>query len=178
MASEGAQGHHFYLANAEDTQGFGRAMAAAANDGGEQPLVIFLQGDLGAGKTTLSQGFIRAAGHTGAVKSPTYTLVEPYENLATPVYHFDLYRLADPEELEFLGFRDYLEKRCILLIEWPKKGEGFLPPADITINVRVAKREQNQVTSVGRQASIVPASPRGDQLLQTLLGLWQNQNKA
>lgn len=105
-------------------------------DGG----LIFLEGDLGAGKTTFTRGLMRGFDYLGPVKSPTYTLVETYDVTTTQnnpltVCHFDLYRVADPEELEFMGIRDYLEGGHLCLMEWADKGLGFLPKADIVLSI-------------------------------------------
>lgn len=135
---------------------FGKALAQFA-EGGE---VIFLNGDLGMGKTTLSRGVLRGFGHQGSVKSPTYTLVEPYELGDRTVFHFDLYRLGDPEELEYLGIRDYFTDESICLIEWPERGEGVLPVADLLLNISVEQ--------LGRRINWHPQTEKGRHLADKL----------
>ncbi|MEM8497008.1 MAG: tRNA (adenosine(37)-N6)-threonylcarbamoyltransferase complex ATPase subunit type 1 TsaE [Pseudomonadota bacterium] len=98
-------------------------------------LIISLKGQLGAGKTTFVRGALRALGHEGAVKSPTYTIVEPYIIAGIEINHFDLYRLGDVEELELLGFRDYLNESSVCFVEWPQRAQGYLPPSDLEIDL-------------------------------------------
>ncbi len=122
-----------------------------------QAIVIHLEGDLGAGKTTLARGFIQSFGFD-RVKSPTYALVESYENNNISIHHFDCYRLSDPEELDYIGIRDYLGPNHIQLIEWPTLGKGAIAPADLSISLSGVDEQ--------RDLSITAHTPIGEQLLQ------------
>ena len=139
--------------NEEQMVKLGTTLAEAT----EGEAIIYLQGNLGAGKTTLCRGVLRHFGHQGAVKSPTYTLVEPYDVNGQLVYHFDLYRLADPEELEFIGGRDYFAEAGVCLIEWPCRGEGALPEADLEVIL--------DYNLPGRKATIVAGTSKGKAML-------------
>ena len=139
-----------YLADEQAMSDFGARIARVTQGHG----LIFLEGNLGMGKTTLSRGIIRGLGHVGAVKSPTFTLVEPYEIGDIRAFQFDLYRLVDPEELEFLGIRDYFEDDAMCLIEWPDKGAGFLPKPDLTITI--------SPQDSGRSLKILSQGSRGE----------------
>ena len=123
------------------TINLGRLLAPALDAAG----VIFLSGGLGAGKTTLCRGLLRGLGYDGAVKSPTFTLVEPYELERGSVYHFDLYRLAHPDELDYLGAEDYFAAEALCLIEWPERGAGFLRLPDLELTLTVTSETSRQV---------------------------------
>ncbi|TWV83441.1 tRNA (adenosine(37)-N6)-threonylcarbamoyltransferase complex ATPase subunit type 1 TsaE [Moraxella sp. VT-16-12] len=111
---------------------------------------LWLSGDLGAGKTTFTRYFLQALGHTGAVKSPTYTLVEQYCICDRAVYHADLYRLNDPDELDFIGFFEYFDElNSLVIIEWASKAEQILPKPDITINITRLDDDKRQVEISG-----------------------------
>lgn len=149
------------LADEDATLALGYALAKAI----VPPLVVYLTGNLGAGKTTLSRGILRGLGHTGSVKSPTYTLVEPYASALMAVYHFDLYRLGDPEELEYLGIRDYLQHDAVLLVEWPERGGQFLPAADLHIDLQPVSEHR---IGEARRASLVAQTEAGLGMLAQL----------
>jgi len=144
------------LKNEQETQQFSKKLAQCT-DNIDQAIVIHLEGDLGAGKTTLARGFIQSFGFD-RVKSPTYALVESYENNNISIHHFDCYRLSDPEELDYIGIRDYLGPNHIQLIEWPTLGKGAIAPADLSISLSGVDEQ--------RDLSITAHTPIGEQLLQ------------
>lgn len=144
------------LADEVATVALGERIGKGMGAGG----VVFLLGTLGAGKTTMTRGMLRGRGHLGAVKSPTYTLVEPYDLAGGRVYHFDLYRLGEPEELEFMGIRDYFSEQNLCIVEWPARGQGYLPEPDLLVSLSVA--------APGRKAAIAAETEQGLRLLNDL----------
>ena len=156
-----------YLANSGATENFGARLAAATRrDNGTLGARICLRGDLGAGKTTLARGLLRAYGYQGAVKSPTYTLVEPYEFPGLNIYHFDLYRVSRPDELDFLGVEDYFSAGNLCLVEWPERGGKLLPVPDLEIELTDA--------GDGRQLHWAARSAHGDEIAERLLQTGRN----
>ena len=141
------------LADEAATLAMGARLAGAVSSG----ITIYLHGDRGAGKTTLVRGLLHMLGHGGKVKSPTYTLVEPYVVSGLHLYHFDLYRFIDPEEWEAAGFREYFNAQSICLVEWPEKAGDLLPEPDIDIRL--------QIHGNGRQISIQANTDAGKQCL-------------
>jgi tRNA threonylcarbamoyladenosine biosynthesis protein TsaE len=137
-------------------ESLGARLADACTPG----LLILLQGVLGAGKTTLVRGALRAWGYKGPVKSPTYTLVESYAVGQFSIHHFDFFRLSNPDELEYLGLRDYFDGRSICFAEWPERVKGLLPTADVQVDLRFQDH--------GRRVDVVPTSNAGRLLLRGL----------
>jgi tRNA threonylcarbamoyladenosine biosynthesis protein TsaE len=151
-----------HLADAQATEALGAGLAAALPHLDAGAVVVHLHGELGAGKTTLVRGLLRQLGITGVVRSPTYTLVEPYHAGAFTGVHVDLYRLRDPNDMEDLGLRDYLGPGTVLLIEWPEQGGALTPPADLNVEI--------DYVGEARRASLHPKTPLGAQWLN----LWKN----
>lgn len=147
------------IATEEDMLNLGAYLANAV----ERGVVIFLYGPLGAGKTTLTRGFLRSLGYTGKVKSPTYTLVEPYKVKNNMIFHFDFYRLSHPNELDFIGIHDYFTADSICIIEWPEKGFPLLPAADVTCHI--------SFNQAGREVCIEAQSDRGKEILIRYKGM-------
>ncbi|WP_150538740.1 tRNA (adenosine(37)-N6)-threonylcarbamoyltransferase complex ATPase subunit type 1 TsaE [Actinobacillus vicugnae] len=151
----------FYSPTEQQMSQFGQALAQRMqtylNLSTQHSLVIYLNGELGAGKTTLTRSIVREFGHIGNVKSPTYTLVEEYQLAPYTLYHFDLYRLSDPEELEFMGIRDYFRPQTVCLLEWASRGKGMIPDADMIIQIDYAE--------TGRNISLLAQTDAGAQLL-------------
>jgi len=146
---------HSHLADEAATLAFGAQLARELVPG----LTLYLEGDLGAGKTTLVRGVLRALGYGGRVKSPTYTLAESYSLPAFELYHFDLYRMHDPREWLDAGFRDVSDGQAVSLIEWPEKAAGWLPPPDVIVRLTIADD--------AREIECEAASPRGAHYLET-----------
>ncbi len=145
------------LAAPEDTEKLGQVLARSLPS---QPVILYLEGDLGAGKTTTARALLRELGVTGAVRSPTYTLIERYETTAGEIAHLDLYRIADPEELHFLALDELAEKARLWLVEWPQRGQGALPPADLHLHLTI--------DGDGRRAALQAGSATGEQWLQAI----------
>jgi tRNA threonylcarbamoyladenosine biosynthesis protein TsaE len=145
------------LGSADATEAAGADLARRLIAADLDRLVIFLIGDLGTGKTTLARGFLRALGQTGRVPSPTYTLIEPYELGPLTVYHIDLYRLADPGEVDDLGLSELPGAGVVMLIEWPERAGDRLPSADLSVTLTLSGH--------GRKVEMRAVTPAGDCLL-------------
>ena len=153
---------HLNLPDEGATQTFGAALAdAAMNDMSSENLVIHLHGDLGAGKTTLARAFVQHCLPDVRVKSPTYTLLESYDTARGPILHLDLYRIADPEELDYLALGDLMSDAFATIIEWPEKGGDATPSADLDVSLAVA--------GPGRRVYLASISPRGDSVLASVV---------
>lgn len=144
-------GINFDLADADATRALGAAFAGA-----REPAIVYLQGDLGAGKTTLVRGFLRALGHRGAVKSPSFGLLEDYAFTGFDVFHLDLYRLSDPDEAAYIGLDEFTPNRDWLWVEWAENGRGWLPRADAMVSL--------DFRGDGRRAAVAALTDRGKRL--------------
>ena len=133
------------LIDEDATTAFGAALLRALQTRYAGNALVWLRGELGAGKTTLVRGILRALGHSGAVKSPTYTLLEPYRYNGQDAFHFDLYRVQDPEELSFVGFDEILDGPGIKLIEWPEKAQSWLPEPQVEVSLEVVSESERIV---------------------------------
>ncbi|GFE90894.1 tRNA (N6-adenosine(37)-N6)-threonylcarbamoyltransferase complex ATPase TsaE [Steroidobacter agaridevorans] len=151
------------VGSAEQMQVLGRAIAAAV-DATDGTFIVALEGELGAGKTTLVGGILRSYGVTGPVRSPTYTLIEPYETAGRSIYHLDLYRLNDPDEVEPLGVRDLLTGSALLLIEWPSRAAGSIPAADLWIDIAYPG-----AGTEGREVRLTPHSLNGASVVRHIV---------
>ena len=149
----------FELADAEATERAGRALAAALEGG----MLVELRGDLGAGKTTLARGVLRGLGHQGAVKSPTYAVVEHYQFSSLYLYHFDFYRFADPSEWELAGFSEYFRDDALCIVEWPENVAGLLPPPDLSLALSM-----HDDATPGRRLVARAGTPAGALALATI----------
>jgi tRNA threonylcarbamoyladenosine biosynthesis protein TsaE len=149
------------VADAQATRTVGASLARALL-AVEVPFVIALEGELGAGKTTLVGGLLNALGFKGHARSPTYTLIEPYDLDGRAIYHLDLYRLTDPQEVEALGIRDLLEPKAVFLIEWPERGGGLLP--DFDLQVRIHYRAES-----GREIDLLSGSTAGESVVRHVM---------
>jgi tRNA threonylcarbamoyladenosine biosynthesis protein TsaE len=147
--------HLIELAEEADTLTLGASLAAGAKPG----RVLYLSGELGSGKTTLARGLIGALGHSGRVKSPSYTLVEVYELARLNLYHFDFYRFRDKAEWVSSGFREYFGPDAVCIVEWPERAAGLLAPADLEIELQLA--------GTGRRARVLARSAAGADWLQS-----------
>jgi len=146
------------------TQGLGRACATGAANG----LVLHLRGELGAGKTTLVRGLLRALGYQGRVKSPTYTLVEPYGDLRLNLYHFDFYRLKDPSEWLSSGFREHFNADSLCVVEWPERAGNLIAMPDLEIHLEYATSGES------RRAALRAYTPAGETWLSSALSHWRS----
>jgi tRNA threonylcarbamoyladenosine biosynthesis protein TsaE len=149
------------LADADATEALGAALARSYTSGSRDSAVVYLHGELGAGKTTCVRSLLRTLGVDGLIRSPTYTLVEAYEPRGITCVHVDLYRLEGPVDVEDLGLRDFLDTECLLLVEWPEKGGAALPPADIELTLEYWENS--------RQARLAAPTARGRRWLSILV---------